>query len=50
MNKLNFRKMRNKFLFAMTIAAALFTSCGEDGTSDIVINDNSVTTTNNAIT
>lgn len=49
MNKLNFRKMRNKFLFAMTIAAALFTSCGEDGTSDIVINDNSVTnnTTNN---
>ncbi len=49
MNKLNFRKMNNKFLFAMTIAAALFTSCGEDGTSDIVINDNSVTnnTTNN---
>ncbi|WP_041383968.1 hypothetical protein [Polaribacter sp. MED152] len=41
--------MRNKFLFAMTIAAALFTSCGEDGTADIVINDNSVTnnTTNN---
>ncbi|EAQ42952.1 drug/metabolite permease [Polaribacter sp. MED152] len=49
MNKLNFRTMRNKFLFAMTIAAALFTSCGEDGTADIVINDNSVTnnTTNN---
>ncbi|MEN8776295.1 MAG: multidrug transporter [Polaribacter sp.] len=41
--------MRNKFLFAMTIAAAVFTSCGEDGTADIVINDNSVTnnTTNN---
>ena len=46
---LNLKQMRNKFLFAMTIAAALFTSCGEDGTSDIVINDNSVTnnTTNN---
>ncbi|NVJ89968.1 MAG: multidrug transporter [Flavobacteriaceae bacterium] len=41
--------MKNKFLFALTIAAALFTSCGEDGTSDIVITDNSVTnnTTNN---
>ena len=50
MNKLNFRTMRNKFLFAMTVAAALFTSCGEDGTSDIVINDNSVTTTNNNTT
>ncbi|MGK0411919.1 MAG: hypothetical protein ACJA1B_000107 [Polaribacter sp.] len=42
MNKLNFKTMRNKFLFAMTIAAALFTSCGEDGTADIIINDNSV--------
>jgi hypothetical protein len=43
MNKLNFKTMRNKFLFAVTIAATLFTSCGEDGTADIVINDNSVT-------
>lgn len=32
--------MKNKFLFAMAIAVALFTSCGEDGTSDIVININ----------
>jgi hypothetical protein len=47
MNTLNFKTMRNKFLFAMTIAAALFTSCGEDGTADIVINDNSVTNTTN---
>ncbi|WP_189663246.1 MULTISPECIES: multidrug transporter [unclassified Polaribacter] len=39
--------MRNKFLFAMTIAAALFTSCGEDGTADIIINDNSVVNNNN---
>jgi len=49
MNTFKLNNMKNKFLFAMTIAAALFTSCGEDGTSDIVINDNSVTnnTTNN---
>jgi hypothetical protein len=47
MNKLNFRTMRNKFLFAITIAATIFTSCGEDDTADIIINDNSVTTTNN---
>ncbi len=47
MNTLNFKTMRNKFLFAMTIAAALFTSCGEDGTADIVINDNRVITTTN---
>ncbi|MFY9241560.1 MAG: multidrug transporter [Polaribacter sp.] len=38
--------MRNKFLFAMTIAATLFASCGEDGTADIVINDNSVINNN----
>ena len=32
--------MKNKFLVAITIAATLFASCGEDGTSDIVININ----------
>jgi hypothetical protein len=30
--------MKNKILLAIVIAATLFTSCGEDGTSDIVIN------------
>lgn len=40
--------MKNKFLF-LGIAAALFTACESDDTSDIVINDNSVVnnTTNN---
>ncbi|TAI47955.1 multidrug transporter [Flagellimonas allohymeniacidonis] len=38
--------MKNKFLF-LGIAAALFIACESDDTSDIVINDNSVTTTNN---
>ncbi len=32
--------MKNKILVAITIAATLFASCGEDGTSDIVININ----------
>ena len=44
--------MRNKFLFAITIATALFTSCGEDGTADIVINnfgDGDSTGTDNSI-
>ncbi|MCI2229304.1 multidrug transporter [Polaribacter sp. MSW13] len=39
--------MKNNFLLAITIAATLFASCAEDGTSDIIINDNSVTTNNN---
>ena len=30
--------MKNKILLAMVISATLFISCGEDGTSDIVIN------------
>ncbi|MCH3881063.1 MULTISPECIES: multidrug transporter [Tenacibaculum] len=38
--------MKNNLL-ALAIATTVFTSCGEDGTADIVINDNSVTTTNN---
>jgi hypothetical protein len=31
--------MRNILLLAVTILTALFTSCGEDGTSDIIINN-----------
>ncbi|MAU25831.1 MAG: multidrug transporter [Muricauda sp.] len=38
--------MKNKFLF-LGIAAALLIACESDDTADIVINDNSVTTTNN---
>ena len=38
--------MKNNLLFAFAIAATLFTSCGEDGTADIIINDNSVTNNN----
>ena len=43
--------MKNKFLF-LGIAAALFIACEADDTSDIVINDSSVTnnTTNNGTT
>lgn len=37
--------MKNKFLF-LGIAAALFIACESDDTSDIVINDNSVTNNN----
>lgn len=31
--------MKNNFLLGLAIAATIFTSCGEDGTSDIVINN-----------
>jgi hypothetical protein len=37
--KINFKKMKINSLAALLIAATLFTSCGEDGTSDIVINN-----------
>jgi hypothetical protein len=47
MNTVNFKIMKNKFLLAMTIATALFTSCGEDGTSDIIINNVGDLTGNN---
>ena len=35
--------MKKNLLFGLAIAATLFTSCGEDDTADIIINDNSVT-------
>jgi hypothetical protein len=47
MIKLNLETMKNKFLLSLAIAATLFTSCGEDGTADIIITDNSVTNNNN---
>jgi len=37
--------MKNTFL-SLTLVAALFASCGEDDTADIIINDNSVTNNN----
>lgn len=37
--------MKNNFLLGLALAATFFTSCGDDGTADIIINDNS--TTNN---
>lgn len=46
MNKLNIKMMRNRLLLAITIASTLLTSCGEDGTADIIINDNSVVNNN----
>ena len=39
--------MKNNLLLGLALAATIFTSCGEDGTSDIVINDNSVNNNNN---
>ncbi|QXP72933.1 multidrug transporter [Tenacibaculum sp. AHE15PA] len=39
--------MKNNFLLGLAIATTLLTSCGEDGTADIVINDNSITNNNN---
>jgi hypothetical protein len=42
MNTLNLKTMKNKFLLGLVISATLFTSCGEDGTADILITDNSV--------
>lgn len=44
--KINFKTMKNKSLAALFIAATLLSSCGEDGTADIIINDNSVTNNN----
>ena len=38
--------MKNNLLFGLAIAATLFISCGEDGTADIIINDNSITNNN----
>ncbi|WP_299118619.1 multidrug transporter [uncultured Tenacibaculum sp.] len=38
--------MKNNFLLGLALAATLFTSCGDDGTADIVINDNSTTNNN----
>ena len=35
--------MKKNLLFGLAIAATLFTSCGDDDTADIIINDNSVT-------
>ncbi len=39
--------MKSNFLLGLALATTLFVSCGEDGTSDIVINDNSTTNNNN---
>jgi len=41
--------MKTNFLFGIAIAATILTSCAEDGTSDIVITDNS-TITDNSVT
>ncbi len=46
MKNSNFKTMKNNLL-AIAIATTLFASCGEDGTADIIINDNSVTNNTN---
>ena len=44
MKKLNLKKMKTNLFLGLAIATTIFTSCGEDGTSDIIINN---TVTNN---
>ncbi|CAM1334532.1 multidrug transporter [Tenacibaculum aestuariivivum] len=39
--------MKNNFLLGLALAATLLTSCGDDETADIIINDNSVTNNTN---
>ena len=39
--------MKNRILLGLALTATLLTSCGEDGTADIIINDNSTTNNNN---
>jgi hypothetical protein len=45
--KINLKTMKINSLASLLTVAILFTSCGEDGTADIIINDNSIINNNN---